>query len=58
MSRAEHGGFPLEELRRRIKHERNIVLEMVVELRAVKPARLPLATLRSLPIVTINMVDQ
>lgn len=45
-----------EELGMLIKHSRNIVAEMVVELRAVKPARPPESDLQTTPQVTIARV--
>lgn len=51
--RAIHEREPVDTILERIRRERNVVVEMVGWLEAVKPARAPDPALRSLPPVTI-----
>ena len=49
MSEAEFGGIPASTLLRRVFENRNVVQEMLVQLRAVKPIREPKRELQVLP---------
>lgn len=49
-------GYSVQELWQRSRHERNLVREMSVTLRAVKPAREPLRELQEQPVVEIVWV--
>lgn len=58
VDKAAHEGTPFDTLRKRIMHERNIVMEMVVHLRAVKPARPRHFDLIVNPDISIVLVDK
>jgi SAM-dependent methyltransferase len=57
VDRAHVVDFDAQRFFRRIQSERNLVREMVAELRAVKPARAPKRELMTPPAVTIVPVD-
>jgi hypothetical protein len=57
MDRARTAGLSVEEAWTRSRIERNLVREMVCELRAVKPAREPRAELQKAPRIEIVPAD-
>ncbi|NOS88083.1 MAG: methyltransferase domain-containing protein [Methylococcaceae bacterium] len=54
VSAAEYRGYSVAALMQKINHERNIVIEIKAELRAVKPVRQPLRQLQQAPQVIID----
>jgi hypothetical protein len=56
VSRAENAGFTAEQLLTRVRQLRNIVLELIVELRAVKPIRPADRLLQRTPRIDFQLV--
>ncbi|XGC81921.1 hypothetical protein ACES2L_05425 [Bdellovibrio bacteriovorus] len=56
ISQAEHGQLSQPELFHRIRHFRNVVAELHVELRAVKPIRRPEKELQTQPVIEVHWI--
>ena len=55
--RADHDGLALDAILRRVRERRNVVVEMVAELEAVKPARAPDRSLQRAPQLVVQWAE-